>query len=242
MPEPIALITGATSGIGRAAAAQLASAGWRVWVAGRSLERAEATAEQTGGRPLQLDVTKPASVAAAAAVVTELDVLVNNAGISPDYSVLLADADAELFRRTYETNVFAVVTVTNAFLPALRRSGHPRIVNLSSGTGSLTWSSGPNPQFDYQQAASTGGRLAAYRSSKAALNALTLFYAQALESDRFKVNALAPGVRATNLNPGAAARGGDPAEAAAAIVNLAQIPDDGPTGRLFSYDGSIVPW
>jgi len=166
MPEPIALITGATSGIGRAAAAQLASAGWRVWVAGRSLERAEATAEQTGGRPLQLDVTKPASVAAAAAVVTELDVLVNNAGISPDYSVLLADADAELFRRTYETNVFAVVTVTNAFLPALRRSGHPRIVNLSSGTGSLTWSSGPNPQFDYQQAASTGGRLAAYRSSK----------------------------------------------------------------------------
>jgi len=174
--------------------------------------------------------------------VTELDVLVNNAGISPDYSVLLADADAELFRRTYETNVFAVVTVTNAFLPALRRSGHPRIVNLSSGTGSLTWSSGPNPQFDYQQAASTGGRLAAYRSSKAALNALTLFYAQALESDRFKVNALAPGVRATNLNPGAAARGGDPAEAAAAIVNLAQIPDDGPTGRLFSYDGSIVPW
>jgi NAD(P)-dependent dehydrogenase (short-subunit alcohol dehydrogenase family) len=174
--------------------------------------------------------------------VTELDVLVNNAGISPDYSVLLADADAELFRRTYETNVFAVVTVTNAFLPALRRSSHPRIVNLSSGTSSLTWSSGPNPQFDYQQAAGTGGRLAAYRSSKAALNALTLFYAQALESERFKVNALAPGVRATNLNPGAAARGGDPAEAAVAIVNLAQIADDGPTGRLFSYDGSIVPW
>ena len=237
MPEPIALITGATSGIGRAAAAQLAAEGWRVWVAGRSLERAEATAAQIGGRPLQLDVTQPASVAAAAAVVTEL-----NAGISPDYDVLLADADAELFRRTYETNVFGVVTVTNAFLPALRRSPHPRIVNVSSGTSSLAWSSGPNPQFDYEQAAGTGGRLAAYRSSKTALNALTLLYSQALAAEGVKVNALAPGIRATNLNPGAAARGGDPAEAAAAILHLAQIHDDAPTGRLFSYDGSVVPW
>jgi NAD(P)-dependent dehydrogenase (short-subunit alcohol dehydrogenase family) len=242
MPEPIALITGATSGIGRAAATQLAADGWTVWVAGRQRERAEATAAQVGGRPLQLDVTDPASVAAAAAVVTELDVLVNNAGISPEYSVLLADADADLFRQTYETNVFGVVTVTNAFLPALRRSHHPRIVNVSSGTSSLTWSSGPNPQFDYEQAASGGGRLAAYRSSKTALNALTLLYAQALDEEGFKVNALAPGVRATNLNPGAAARGGDPAEAAAAILNLAQIPDDGPTGQLFSLDGSVVPW
>lgn len=242
MPEPVALITGATSGIGRAAAAQLASEGWGVWVAGRSLARAQATAAQIGGCPLQLDVTESASVAAAAAAVTELDVLVNNAGISPDYEVLLADADAELFRRTYETNVFGVVTVTNAFLPALRRSSHPRIVNVSSGTSSLTWSSGPNPQFDFQQAAGAHGRLGAYRSSKTALNALTLFYAQALADEGFKVNALAPGVRATNLNPAAAARGGDPAEAAAAILHLAQIQDDAPTGRLFSYDGDVAPW
>jgi NAD(P)-dependent dehydrogenase (short-subunit alcohol dehydrogenase family) len=63
--------------------------------------------------------------------------------------------DVEVFRRTYETNVFGVVAVTNAFLPALRRSAHPRIVNVSSGTGSLTWSNAPNPQFDYQ-AAGTG--------------------------------------------------------------------------------------
>jgi NAD(P)-dependent dehydrogenase (short-subunit alcohol dehydrogenase family) len=242
MSKPIALITGATSGIGQAAAARLAAEGWTVWVAGRSRERAEASAARVGGWPLQLDVTEPASVAAAAAVVTELDVLVNNAGISPDHSVPLSEADAELFRRTYETNVFGVVTVTNAFLPALRRSSHPRIVNVSSGTGSLTWSSGPNPQFDYERAASADGRMAAYRSSKAALNALTLLYAQALDAERFRVNALAPGVRATNLNPGAAARGGDPAEAAAAILDLAQIPDDGPTGRLFSYDGTIAPW
>jgi NAD(P)-dependent dehydrogenase (short-subunit alcohol dehydrogenase family) len=77
---------------------------------------------------------------------------------------------------TYETNVFGVVAVTNAFLPALRRSAHPRIVNVSSGTGSLTWSTGPNPQFDYRRAGTGSG--AAYRSSKTALDALTVFYAR----------------------------------------------------------------
>jgi NAD(P)-dependent dehydrogenase (short-subunit alcohol dehydrogenase family) len=146
----------------------------------------------------------------------------------------------DVFRRTYETNVFGVVAVTNAFLPVLRKSPHPRIVNVSSGAGSLTWSTSPNPQFDYQAAAS--GAAAAYRSSKTALNALTVFYAQVLADARVLVNALAPGVRATNLNPYAAASDQDPAEAAEAILRLAQIPDDGPSGVLFSYDGTPVPW
>ena len=242
MSMPTALVTGATSGIGRAAATLLAAGGWEVWVTGRDGERVEATATELACRPLLLDVTDPAGVAAAARRVGDLDVLVNNAGISPGDSVSLEEADAELFRRTYETNVFGVVTVTNAFLPVLRRSRHPRIVNVSSGTASLSWSGGPNPQFDHHQAAANGGRLAAYRSSKTALNALTLLYAQALVADGIKVNALAPGVRATNLNPAAAARGGDPAEAAAAIVQLAELPDDGPSGQIFSYDGTTVPW
>ena len=133
---------------------------------------------------------------------SKLDVLVNNAGISLDTGTRVTKTDVEVFRRTYETNVFGVVAVTNAFLPALRRSAHPRIVNVSSGTGSLTWSTGPNPQFDYQAAGTGSG--AAYRSSKTALDALTVFYAQALAHDGFKVNALAPGLRATNLNPRAA--------------------------------------
>jgi NAD(P)-dependent dehydrogenase (short-subunit alcohol dehydrogenase family) len=156
-----------------------------------------------------------------------------------DTGSLVTETDVEVFRRTYETNVFGVVAVTNAFLPALVRSAHPRIVNVSSGTGSLTWSTGPNPQFDYQAAATGAG--AAYRSSKSALNALTVFYAQALARDRVLVNALAPGLRATNLNSRAAATGGDPAEAAAG-VRLALLPDDGPTGGLFSWDGTSVPW
>ena len=240
MSSSTALVTGATGGIGLHVARQLAERGWTVLVGARDAARSAEIAAEFGGRPLSLDVTDADSIAAAAATVPELDLLVNNAGISLDTGTRVTEADVEVFRRTYETNVFGVVAVTNAFLPALRRSAHPRIVNLSSGTGSLTWSTGPNPQFDYQAAGTGSG--AAYRSSKTALDALTVFYAQALADDGFKVNALAPGLRATNLNPQAAAAGGDPAEAAAGAIRLALLPDDGPTGQLFSWDGTVVPW
>ncbi|WP_338028310.1 SDR family NAD(P)-dependent oxidoreductase [Actinomadura graeca] len=95
----------------------------------------------------------------------------------------------------------------------------------------------PDPQF-----ATGSGGAAAYRSSKAALNALTVLYAQTLADEGFKVNALAPGLRATDLDPRAAAAGGDPAEAAQGAVRLALLPDDGPTGAFFSWDGTTVPW
>lgn len=209
-------------------------------VGARNAARGEEVAGEVGGRPLLLDVTNADTIAAAAATVPELDVLINNAGISLDTGARLTETDVEVFRLTYETNVFGVVAVTNAFLPALRRSAHPRIVNISSGTGSLTWSTGPNPQFDHQAAGTGSG--GAYRSSKTAVNALTVFYAQALAGDGVKVNALAPGLRATNLNPQAAAAGADPAEAAAGAIRLALLPDDGPTGQLFSWDGTVVPW
>jgi NAD(P)-dependent dehydrogenase (short-subunit alcohol dehydrogenase family) len=129
-----------------------------------------------------------------------------------------------------------VVAVTNAFLPLLRRSEHPRIVNISSGTGSLAWATGPHPQFPQR------GTYASYRTSKTALNALTVFYAHALASDGFLVNALAPGLRRTDLNAGAQAADGDPAEAAAGAVRLATLPDDGPTGGFHSWDGTLAPW
>ncbi len=239
MTPSTALVTGATGGIGLHIARQFAELGWTVLVGARDSAQGAEVAAQFGGRTLSLDVTDAKTIARAAAAVPELDVLVNNAGISLDIGASVTETDTEIFRRTYETNVFGVVAVTNAFLPALRRSAHPRIVNVSSGTGSWTWSTGPNPQFDYR-AASTGSG-AAYRSSKTALDALTVFYAHALAHDGFKVNALAPGLRATNLNPRAAA-GGDPAEAAAGAVRLALLPDDGPTGQLFSWDGTVVPW
>ena len=240
MTTSVALVTGATGGIGLHIARQFAERGWTVLVGARDAARGAEAAAQIGGRPVVLDVTDAATIATAAATVRELDVLINNAGISLDTGTSITETEVEVFRRTYETNVFGVVAVTNAFVPVLRRSAHPRIVNLSSGTGSLTWSTGPNPQFDYQAAGTGSG--AAYRSSKTALNAVTVFYAHALAGDGVKVNALAPGLRATNLNPRAATAGGDPAEAAAGAVRLALLPDDGPTGQLFSWDGTVVPW
>lgn len=240
MPQRTALVTGATSGIGHSGAEQLIAAGWDVWVTGRDPERTDKVAAQLGGRALHLDVTDPASIAAAAQQVGELDALVNNAGIQPDFDVPLLEVGFQVLQQSYTTNVFGVVAVTNALVPTLRRSVAPRIVNVSSGTASFAWSTGPNPQFDWQAAAGNGGRYAVYRSSKAALNALTLYYAQVLAPEGFKVNALAPGRRATNLNP--SALGGDPAIGAAGIVTLAELPGDGPTGKLFSYDGTVAPW
>jgi NAD(P)-dependent dehydrogenase (short-subunit alcohol dehydrogenase family) len=238
MNDSTALVTGANKGIGKEIARQLAAAGFTVYVGSRDPERGQRAVDEIGGgaRLLVLDVTEATSIADATRQVDDLDVLVNNAGIMVDGRTP-PEADVDSFRRTYETNVFAVLAVTNAFLPALRRSARPRIVNISSGTASLTWSTGPDPQF-----AVSGGGGAAYRSSKTALNALTVFYAQALAGEGFRVNALAPGLRRTDLNPRAAASDGDPAEAAAGAVRLALLPDDGPTGEFFSWDGTPAPW
>lgn len=238
MDDRIALVTGANKGIGKQIARLLAAEGMAVYVGARDEERGRRAVEEigAGARLLVVDVTDAEGVARAAAEVDRLDVLVNNAGVSPTLAPP-GETGIEEFRRTYETNVFGVAAVTNAFLPALRRSPRPRIVNVSSGTASLTWSTGPNPQF-----APGSGGAAAYRSSKTALNALTVFYAQTLAGEGFKVNALAPGLRATDLNPRAAAAGGDPAEAAQGAVRLALLPDDGPTGGFFSWDGTPVPW
>jgi len=236
MSNSIALVTGANKGIGKEIARQLADRGLTVYVGSRDAGRGQQAVAEIGGdtRLLVLDVTDGESIAAAAEQVPSLDILVNNAGMMVD-GATPPEADVDSFRRTYETNVFGVVAVTNAFLPALRRSAAPRIVNISSGTGSLTVSSSATSSF------SPGGG-AAYRSSKTALNALTLFYAQALAGEGFKVNALAPGLRRTDLNERAAASEGDPAEAAAGAVRLALLGDDGPTGEFRSWDLTEVPW
>jgi NAD(P)-dependent dehydrogenase (short-subunit alcohol dehydrogenase family) len=238
-PGGLALVTGANSGIGFEIAKQLLAAGLDVLVGARNAAKGEEASARLGpgARPVLIDVTDEASISAAASEVDRLDVLVNNAGINPGGEDI-ADTSVKQLRRAYETNVFGLVAVTQAFLPALRRSAHPRIVNISSGTGSLTWNSGDNPQFDWRRA--KGGGLA-YRSSKTAVNAITLLTAQALEADGILVNALAPGLRQTNLIAGMTV-GGDPAEAAEGAVRLALLPDGGPTGALWSWDGTLAPW
>jgi NAD(P)-dependent dehydrogenase (short-subunit alcohol dehydrogenase family) len=234
MDKSIALVTGANKGIGKEIARQFSAAGLTVYVGSRDAGRGKAAVDEIGGdaRLLVLDVADAASVADAAGQVGALDILVNNAGISLE-GKLPDEEGVEGFRRVYETNVFGVVAVTNAFLPALRRSAHPRIVNISSGTGSLTRATGSEVPHV--------GSFAAYRSSKAALNMVTVCYAYAL-GDAFKVNALAPGLRRTDLNARAADSDGDPAEAAAGAVRLALLPADGPTGQFFSWDGTPFPW
>jgi NAD(P)-dependent dehydrogenase (short-subunit alcohol dehydrogenase family) len=237
MGNSIALVTGANKGIGKEIARLLAASGLTVYVGSRDPGRGERAVTEIGGdaRPLVIDVTDEASIAAAAAPWQgpdgrALDILVNNAGISGEL-MAAGEEDPAAFRRVFETNVIGVVAVTNAFLPGLRRSASPRIVNISSGTGSLAVASS-------QESAG----FAAYRSSKTVLNMLTVLYSKALAADGVKVNALAPGLRKTGLNARAAASDGDPAEAAAGAVRLARLPDDGPTGGFFSWDGSIVPW
>jgi NAD(P)-dependent dehydrogenase (short-subunit alcohol dehydrogenase family) len=245
----IALVTGANSGIGKEIARELLTLGHTVYIGARDPEKSRSTVDELGGnaRALVIDVTDADSIDAAAGQIAQLDILVNNAGINPG-AEKASDTGIDTFRRAYETNVFGLAAVTNAFLPLLRESAHPRIVNVSSGTGSLGWSTGPNPQFDFER---SGGGSAAYRSSKAAVNALTVLYSLELADAGIKVNALAPGLRATNLVPAlrdatpeqlAAAGVGDPAEVANEVVRLATLPDDGPSGAFFSWDGGVVPW
>lgn len=240
----VALVTGGNKGIGNHIVGQLAQQGVQVCLAARDVGRGRAAADALH-RPgsdvefVRLDVTDPASVTAAAEQVDRthgrLDILVNNAAITSGHDPA-STVTVEDMRRTYETNVFGVATVTNAFLPLLRRSSAPRIVNVSSGMGSIAMIADPTIEV-------TKLNEAAYQSSKAALNALTVLYANELRSDGIKVNAVCPGYRATGLNGGLPTPGaGDPADGARVAVTMAMIGDDGPSGQFHSDTGVVYPW
>ncbi len=237
----IALITGANKGIGKEIARQLGAQGLTVLIGARDAGRgAEAASElkQQGidAHTVSLDVTDGAGISAAVSQIEKdygrLDVLVNNAGIGLDGGVPASSLDVDMLRRTYDTNVFGVFAVTQAFLPLLRKSEAGRIVNLSSGLGSLTQNSDPTWGF-------AGVKPLAYNSSKAALNMLTVIFAAELKDTNIKVNAADPGFTATDLNQH---RGTQTVEqGAAAAVRLATLPADGPTGGYFAEAG-VVPW
>ncbi len=238
--KKIALITGANKGIGKEIARQLGAQGMTVLIGARDLGRGEeAAAELTAGgadaHAVRLDVTDAASIEAAAHQIEanhgRLDVLVNNAGIALDGGPASA-LDMDTLRRTYETNVFGVFAVTKAFLPLLKKSEAGRIVNHSSGLGSLTQNSDPNGQY-------AGVKPLAYNSSKAALNMMTVIFAAELQDTPIKVNAADPGYTATDLNQNSGPRTVE--QGATAAVRLATLPADGPTGGYFDEDG-IVPW
>ncbi|WP_405484198.1 SDR family oxidoreductase [Nocardia sp. NBC_00511] len=236
----IALVTGANKGIGRETARRLAATGMTVLLGARDIQRGEQAAAELAAdgldvRFLHLDVTDADTVKAAAARVEQefgkLDVLVNNAGISVENGTAVTDITADAMRTTYETNVFGVVTVTNTLLPLLRGSANARIVNVSSLLASLSVSADPNGPLAGWPAAS----LLAYNSSKTALNALTVMWANVLRADGIKVNAADPGYIATDLNHHSGTSTVE--EGATAIVTLATLPADGPTGTFQSADG-----
>jgi NAD(P)-dependent dehydrogenase (short-subunit alcohol dehydrogenase family) len=233
------LITGANKGLGFEAARQLIAAGHTVYVGSRDPERRQRAAARlgAGARPVLIDVTDDASVAAAAKTIEAdggLDVLVNNAGIeprTPDNGVIgAADVTADMMRHVFETNVFGLVRVTHAFLPLLRRSAAPVIVNLSSGLGSLANATDPG-------ALGYGYPGVEYPASKAAVNMITVQYAKAFPGMR--VNAADPGFTATDLNGRTGTQTVE--EGAEVIVRMAQVSPDGPTGGYFSARGP-VPW
>ncbi|BCB86644.1 SDR family oxidoreductase [Phytohabitans suffuscus] len=237
----VALVTGANKGIGYEIARGLGGTGATVLVGARDAERGAAAAEKLVAEgvtavPLPLDVTDPLSVTAAAARVEReygrLDILVNNAGILVERGQRPSRTPLEMLERTYATNVYGVVAVTNAMLPLLREAPAGRIVNLSSGLGSLGLTSDPGGPYP-------GTWLLAYNSSKSALNSITVTYANELRDTPIKVNAADPGYCATDLNGHAGPR--TPVQGAIAAVRLATLPADGPTAGFFDDEGT-VPW
>ncbi|MFI5907273.1 SDR family oxidoreductase [Dactylosporangium sp. NPDC051541] len=230
MTTKTALVTGANKGIGFEIARELRDLGLNVLVGARDPIRGKEAAAALGADFLQLDVTDPASITAAAAQVEVLDVLVNNAGVLLERGALPSVTPIALLRDTYEVNVFGVAAVTNAFLPALRRAPAARIVNLGSGLGSLHFTSDPSHVYGQNP-------LLAYNSSKSALNAITVAYAAELRSTPIKVNAADPGYCATDLNFHSGPR--TPVQGAVAAVRLATLPADGPTGGFFDEDGPV---
>ncbi|MET7480249.1 SDR family NAD(P)-dependent oxidoreductase [Streptomyces sp. NPDC005648] len=225
-------ITGANKSLGYETARRLIEAGHTVLVGARDRERGQAAAEALGARFVQIDVTDDASVAAAAADVAAhegcIDVLINNAGVfGPHKSadqITAADAGA-----VFEVNVVGIVRVTHAFLPLLSKSAHPVVVNVSSGMGSFAATHDPG-RVESRNLAPL------YTASKAAVTMLTTQYAKSWPD--VKVNAADPGYTATDFNghsgPQTVTEGTD------AIVELATIGADGPTGTFRDRHGAVA--
>jgi NAD(P)-dependent dehydrogenase (short-subunit alcohol dehydrogenase family) len=226
------LITGANKGLGYETARRLKEQGHRVVIGARDAEKGRRAAEDLGVDWVHLDVTSDASVAAAAKEVEErlggLDVLINNAGIT-GAAVGIDEVDGPVLAEVLDTNTVAVARTTHAFLPLLRRSSNPVIVNVSSGLGSF------DVRADESRIEHSVPSLA-YSASKAALNMLTSVYAQFLPEVR--INVIDPGYTATDLNghsgPQTVTEGTD------AVVAMASIGADGPTGTFTDRHGALA--
>ena len=241
--KKVALITGGNKGIGLETARQLGKLGIIVLVGARDIAKGEAAAatlkkEGIDARAVKIDVDEPADYAALAKTIEKdfgaLDILVNNAGVMIDSRKgnETTRTSQEVLRKTFDTNFFAVVGLTQALLPLLRKSTAGRIVNLSSVLGSLTLHATPgSPIYD--------AKTFAYDTSKAALNSFTIHLAHELKDTKIKVNSAHPGWVKTEM-------GGEGAmleieDGAKTSVELATLGGDGPNGGYF-HMGKPLPW
>ena len=238
----VVVVTGANKGIGFEVSRELGRAGFTVLLGARDTTRGEEAASKL--RSEGLDVRFVAadlnhageSGAALARQVGEefghLDVLVNNAGLADPQDGHASNVSIKTLRHTFETNFFGTVAFTQPLLPLLRAAQAARIVNVSSGLGSLAINSDPDSPFYH-------AKILAYNASKAALNMFTVDLAYDLRDTKIKVNSACPGYTATDLNNHSGPQ--TVQQGAIAIVRLAQLPDDGPTGSFIHKDGTY-PW
>jgi NAD(P)-dependent dehydrogenase (short-subunit alcohol dehydrogenase family) len=239
--KKIALVTGANKGIGYEVARQLANSGCAVLLGARNPALGEAAAaklavENLDVRYVPIDLDDPTAIVAAARGIDadfgRLDILINNAGIAAQGDGPPSASSLEAIERDFRVNFIGTVAVTQAMLPLLCKAPSARIVNVSSGLGSLTKTGDRAFQF-------VAYKYLGYAASKAALNMLTVQLAYELRDTAIKVNSAALGYTATDLNENRGTQ--TVAEGAVEIVRLALLPDDGPTGAFSDKDGS-VPW
>jgi NAD(P)-dependent dehydrogenase (short-subunit alcohol dehydrogenase family) len=242
-----ALVTGANKSIGFEVAKQLAQNGIYVYLSSRNLENGVAAVNRLKAAGLnnleaiQLDVTNDESVKKARVQMGKktkvLDILINNAGSYGGYPQEALDATIDQFKAAYDSNVYGVVRVAQAFIDLLKKSPEPRIVNVSSSQGSITLHSDPSYKYyDYKGAV--------YLSSKSAMNMYTVVLAYELKDSNFKINAVCPGYTKTDFN---GHRGpGSVEDAGKRILKYALIGKDGPTGKFFSEENNPttgeIPW
>jgi len=248
--ERIALVTGANQGVGFQLAKELVAHGVTTLVGSRNFERGEAAAKEIGAGAiaLQLDVTDQASIAAAAERIRNelgrLDLLVQNAAISntnkgslslEEYrkTSLASNVPLDEVRAVWESNVFGVLAVYQEMLPLLRQSPDARIVNVSSGVGSLALNA--DPAGPYRKSFGP-----VYSASKTALNAITLAMMIELEGTGIKVNLVSPGFTSTNLNGFEGTQSIE--EGSREVVRVALLGPDGPANTFTRWENATIPW
>jgi len=237
----VALVTGGNKGIGLDVVRGLSKLGYTTLLGARDEKLGNEAVKKLSEEGLKLvhflklDVANQASIQEAVKKVEadygHLDALVNNAGILLERAKASIES-LENIRKTYEVNVFGVIATSQAFIPLLKKSTAPRIVNVTSGLGSLTLHSDPN-HFYYNI------KPLSYNTSKSAANAVTVHFAYDLKDENFKVNSADPGYCATDLNAHSGPR--TATQGSTVIIRLATLPSDGPNGKFFDENGE-VPW